>query len=115
MLTIIELMHTLLPEPVDPAIRRCGISFKSATIGVPEISLPTANASFDFAVLNSLESKISRKVTKLTLSFSTSIPTAALPGIGASIRILLASKLSAISSARRTILLTFTPIFGWIS
>ena len=42
----------------------------------------------------------------------TSIPTAALPGIGASILIDFAAKFNAISSARLTILLTFTPVLG---
>ena len=47
--------------------------------------------------------------------FGTSIPTAAFPGIGASIRISAAARFNLISSASPTILLTFTPISGWIS
>ena len=54
----------------------------------------------------------------MTAEFSllgTSIPTAAFPGIGASIRISAAARLSLISSESPTILLTFTPISGWSS
>ncbi len=47
--------------------------------------------------------------------FGTSIPTAAFPGIGASIRMSVAARFSLISSARPTILLTFTPCSGCIS
>ena len=35
-------MQTDLPEPVVPAIRRCGIEVKSPVIGIPEILLPKA-------------------------------------------------------------------------
>ena len=44
--------------------------------------------------------------------FGTSMPIAAFPGIGASIRISGAARFSLISSERPTILLTFTPISG---
>ena len=47
----------------------------------------------------------------LTL-FGTSIPTAAFPGIGASIRISAAARFNLISSARDRIRLTFTPCSG---
>ena len=79
---------------------------------LPEISLPTAKEIFDLACLNSSLSMISRSVTMLIFSFSTSIPTAALPGIGASILMLFALKLSAISSARALMLFTLTPVLG---
>ena len=55
---------------------------------------------------------ISRRVTVCLCAFSISIPTAALPGIGASILMLLALMLSAISSERLVICPTFTPIAG---
>ena len=112
MLAIIVLMHTLLPDPVAPAIKRCGIFARSATTGLPEMSLPTAKASFEASLLNSLESIISLMVTVSLVSFSTSIPTAALPGIGASILMLLALRFKAISSERLTILETLTPMAG---
>ncbi len=44
--------------------------------------------------------------------FWTSIPSAEFPGIGASIRMDFASRLSAISSASLTMLLTLTPTAG---
>ena len=45
----------------------------------------------------------------------TSMPTADFPGIGASIRISAAARLSLISSASAKIRLTFTPCSGWSS
>ena len=42
-LTISVLIHTDLPEPVAPAIRRCGIFAISVTTVLPAISFPTAN------------------------------------------------------------------------
>ena len=51
----------------------------------------------------------------MCFSFGTSIPIAAFPGIGASILIPVAAKLSAISSVKFTILLTLTPGLGCIS
>ena len=35
-------MQTDFPDPVVPAINKCGIEAKSPTIGVPEIFLPKA-------------------------------------------------------------------------
>ena len=40
-----SLMQTLLPLPVEPAIRRCGIFPRSAVITLPEIPLPNASVS----------------------------------------------------------------------
>ena len=37
---------TDFPEPVVPAIKRCGIFAKLATTGSPPISLPRARGSF---------------------------------------------------------------------
>ena len=108
-------MQTDLPEPVAPAISRCGIFAISVTFVFPEISFPTAKLILDFAVWNSGDSIRSRKATITFSLFGTSIPTAAFPGIGASIRISAAARLSLISSVSPTILLTFTPISGWIS
>ena len=112
---IIVLIHTDLPDPVAPAIRRCGIFAISATFVFPEISFPTAKLIFDFDSWNSLESIRSRNATITFSLFGTSIPTAAFPGIGASIRMSAAARFNLISSASPTILLTFTPISGWIS
>ncbi len=112
---IIELMQTLLPEPVAPAIRRCGIPLRSATILFPEMSFPTTKVSLDSEFANSGESISSRTRTVAGLSFSTSIPTAALPGIGASILIDFALRFKAISSTRLVILDTLTPVAGCTS
>ena len=60
-------------------------------------------------------SNISLRCTTSLSSFGTSIPTACFPGIGASILIVFAAKLSAISSARFAILLTRTPSDGFNS
>ena len=48
------LMQTDLPEPVAPAMSRCGIFAMSVTIVLPAMSFPTPNASFAFAPWNSL-------------------------------------------------------------
>ena len=40
--TIIVLMQTDFPEPVVPAINKCGILVRSPMIGIPEILLPRA-------------------------------------------------------------------------
>ena len=57
---IMALMATLLPEPVDPAISRCGIPFRSAVTMRPLMSLPSAIVSFDFEPMNSCDSMFSR-------------------------------------------------------
>ncbi len=44
-LRIIALIATDLPEPVVPAISRCGMRARSATIGAPPMSLPSASAN----------------------------------------------------------------------
>ena len=44
-LSTIALMPTDLPEPVVPAISRCGMRARSATTGTPPMSLPSASAS----------------------------------------------------------------------
>ena len=38
-------IQTDLPEPVVPAIKRCGMEVKSPIIGMPEILLPKAIGS----------------------------------------------------------------------
>ena len=42
---IMALIPTDLPAPVVPATKQCGILARSATIGLPAISLPKANVS----------------------------------------------------------------------
>ena len=58
---------------------------------------------------------ISRIETEFLIAFGTSIPTAALPGIGASILIDVAARLSAISSVRVVILEIRIPVAGFSS
>ena len=76
------------------------------------MSLPAAKAILDLASLNSLLAIRSPSITPEFSLLGTSIPTAAFPGIGASILMSAAARLSFISSARETILLTLTPCSG---
>ena len=108
-LIIKVLIHTDLPEPVAPAISKCGILAISDTTTCPPISFPTANAILDLWFLNFVFSTKSLKCTTEVVAFGTSIPTAALPGIGASIRISSAAIFNLMSSTNAVILLTFTP------
>ncbi len=107
-----EFVNTDLPEPVVPAISICGIFAISATTTFPAISFPAGNARFDLWFFNSFDIKSSFKQTESLPSFGISIPTAAFPGIGASIRISAAAIFNLISSANPVILLTFVPISG---
>ncbi len=84
----------------------------SVTTGCPVISSPKAKASFEGKSWNISLSKTLLNDTDCDSLLGTSIPTAAFPGIGASIRIPDAAKFNAISSAKFTILLTFTPWLG---
>ena len=114
-LIISVFIHTDLPDPVEPAMRRCGILAISVVITCPLISIPTANDILDFAFLKFSDSTNSLNVTTDISLLGTSIPIAAFPGIGASILISAAARLSLISSARLSILLTLTPCSGCIS
>ena len=111
-LTISELMHTDLPEPVEPAISRCGILAKSVTATAPAISRPRTTVSLLFADTKEFDSTRSRMRTTLIFLFGTSMPTAALPGMGASMRTPAAARFMAMSSLRLVILLIFTPGAG---
>ena len=105
------LTHTLLPEPVAPAMRRCGILARSALNGWPATSCPSAKASFDFFVASPWMrlARTSFSVTRSKAEFGISIPTYGSPGIGASIRMLRAESASARLSERPSIRLSFTP------
>ena len=76
------------------------------------MSCPRAKASFEGKFLNCSDSSTVLRYTDWGSLLGTSIPTAAFPGMGASILMPLAARLSAMSSARFTILLTFTPWLG---
>lgn len=101
------MIHTDLPEPVEPATKRCGIFVKSNTFGVPIISLPKAAhilaSLFKFCGLSST----SLKVTLDIVGFGISIPIVLFPGIGAWIITSFAAKARAISLSIFKILLTF--------
>ena len=112
MLKIIEFIQTDLPDPVAPAINKCGISDIEETIVLPVISLPNTRGSSSLEFINSSVSKISRKKSVSLTSFGVSIPTLFLPGIGATILISLLSNAIARSSWRFTILLILTPVAG---
>ena len=111
-LVMIELMQTLLPEPVCPAISRWGSFARLVTIGDPATSRPRATVSFDSPDRNSALSATSRSETRPMARFGISIPTTLLPGMGASIRRLRAASPSARSSASDSIRLSLTPAAG---
>ena len=74
------------------------------------MSFPSATVSGDLAFLNSGAIMISLRPTVAILSFGTSIPTALLPGIGASILIPpFAASVRAMSSEWATSFLTLIP------
>ena len=78
---IIALSMTLLPDPVEPAISRCGIVSSDATLMRPLISLPSAIVRRDGDSWNSFDSRISRRLMTSRLVFGTSMPTVGLPGM----------------------------------
>ena len=100
---------------MEPAISKWGILARSAIVILPSISLPSTTVSLLLALLNSGDSINSRILTMLTTLLATSTPTAAFPGIGASILTPTAARFIAISSARFVILLILTPAAGWSS
>ena len=103
---------TDLPEPVVPAMRRCGILARLAITGLPEISLPTAKARGFLSFFHSLLSRIERKVTSAGRTFGISIPTRRVPGMGASIRTLSTARFRASSLSRAAIFERTTPVGG---
>ena len=79
------------------------------------MSLPKTTGTAIFLKAGRSMSISSLKPTMARSLFGTSIPTACLPGIGATIRTLEAAKRSAMLSPRATILLSLTPGAGRIS
>ena len=73
------------------------------------MSRPSATVKWLFEVTKLFDSTSSRMRTMVFTLFGTSMPTAALPGIGASMRTPVAARFIARSSARFVILLIFTP------
>ena len=88
---------------------------KSTTIGLPEISWPSATLRFDGEDLNAFEESISVSLTIFLLLFGISIPTYDFPSITSTTLTLLTDNDLAISCAILVILLAFVPGAGWIS
>ncbi len=108
---IMALMPTLLPEPVKPPIRRCGMRCMSATNGRPWMSLPSASVSGEAEWTNFEDSMISRSTIVWRSGLGTSIPTVALPGMR-SIRTASTCRPRARSSSSRTTCAYLTPAAG---
>src|SRR5262245_50156449 len=106
------LRHTLLPEPVAPATRTCGILVRSATNGCPTTSTPSGTLRAPSLASYWAEDNTSRRYTVRRRRFGISTPTAPLPGIGARMRMRWARSARARSSSRDTIWLTLTPAAG---
>ena len=111
-LVMMELMQTLLPLPVAPATRRCGIAARSAMIAWPYTSLPSANGNAALEDSQASLSKSSRIPTFTLLELAISMPTVSLPGIGARILILSARVARARSDSYFVISFTLTPVAG---
>src|SRR5438445_137738 len=105
---ISALMQTLFPDPVAPAIRRCGMRVMSPTTVLPETSVPIASDNSVLSFWKVGVWMISRRVTRLVALLGTSIPSAGLPGMGAWMRIA-AESASARSFCSAVILRTGTP------
>ena len=105
------LMQTDLPDPVVPAINKCGIEAKSPITGIPEILLPRAIGSLISFFKKSLLERISLKKTFSLEELGSSIPIVLLPGI---VAILADSELVflAMSSDRFIIFETLIPAAG---
>ena len=109
---MIALMHTVLPEPVEPAINTWGIFVKSVTIGLPVTSLPKTIGISAFASAQDLDSIMSRIQTAWAIRLGTSMPTVPFPGTGARIRTDKALNPKAIFLSKLTIFSTRTPAAG---
>ncbi len=74
---MMALTHTLLPDPVAPAMRTCGILARSALNGCPATSWPRAKASLLREPISSKfgEARTSLRVTRSKAEFGISIPT----------------------------------------
>ena len=107
------LMQPDLPEPVVPAISRCGMRARSVQTAAPEMSLPSQTES-GLAVAGR-SSKMSPSVTRFGERFGTSTPTACLPGIGARMRISVVASAYERSSFSAATFATFVPGASWSS
>jgi hypothetical protein len=105
-------MHTDLPVPVAPATSRCGMGARSAKKGSPELDLPSATARGDRLAWTRASPRISFRPTVTVSGLGSSMPTAPLPGTGASTRTRVAFMARAMSSERFTMELILTPGAG---
>src|SRR6266481_4223308 len=76
-----ELMNTLLPVPVEPAINKCGMAARSVIRMRPCKSRPIASVNLLGEFTNSGASRISRSAIVCRLRFGTSIPIVDFPGM----------------------------------
>ncbi len=107
---MIAFRPTDLPWPVAPATRRCGALARSKVNTSLVMVFPKATGSSILASWKAREAIQSRMETVFGSLFGTSIPIAALPGIGAMIRIPLFEAIDiAISSLKFFTRLIFVP------
>jgi hypothetical protein len=112
MLVIMPLTATDLPEPVVPATSRCGILARFTLTGAPLVSLPRQIWSLPPDFLKPSSSRISFRYTVSRFLFGISMPTTALPGMGATMRTDCASSAMARSFSSCTILPVRVPGAG---
>ena len=106
---------TDLPEPVVPATSRCGMRARSATTGLPAMSLPSASVSAPCVSLYVADDRISTSFTICRRGLGSSRPMHDLPGIVSTTRIDTTDSARARSLIRLTICAPFTPTAGSIS
>ena len=106
------LIPTLFPEPVDPAISKCGIFDRSSANTSPAMVFPMAIGRIEPDSRNAFELMTLRTVTRERCELGISTPTADFPGIGAIMRIPRAASFRAMSFSRLTIRLILTPVAG---
>src|SRR3989338_5547082 len=105
-------METDLPEPVAPAISRCGILPRLPKWQPPDTLLPKAtNSDFSERVNSSAEKSVAKPTMVLVL-LGISIPTSDRPGIGASILMGWAAKANDKSFCKAIMRESLTPSAG---
>ena len=114
-LSTIALTATDLPEPVVPATSRCGMRARSATVGRPAMSLPSASVRTlpDLSYSFERSSSDRKIISRLVLGISR--PITDLPGITSTTRTDFTDRPRAMSLSSELIWLTFTPGAGSIS
>ena len=109
---MMALRQTDLPDPVAPAMSRCGMSARSVTISAPATPEPRAIGRLrrPSASRYAADSSIPRSETTEVRAFGTSSPTTDLPGTGASMRSAGAASASARSCWSAVMRLTRTRV-----